>query len=283
LLAGLLVDVARSEQDIFRALLAADSARVRAGDAPELLLTKSEIELAKADAAASRAAAQQRAIQMALQQLMGVARPDTAFRVSGTLAVAPLPAFETATADSLVTAALLARPDVDAVRRRVDASTAAASLAKAMLIPVPDLALVQQRDQPFPNGQQYALGVGATIPVWNWFSGERSRAAASLEQSRVDDERTRARVVSEVIGALDQFHSATLLARRLDDRTIAKARAALETARYAYAAGAISYVDLLDAIRSDGQLRADAATAAHDYWVSAAVVMRALGRETATP
>ena len=74
-----------------------------------------------------------------------------------------------------------------------------------------------------------------------------------------------------------------MLATRLDDRTIAKARAALETARYAYAAGAISYVELLDAIRSDGQLRADAATAAHDYLVGAALVVRALGRETVTP
>ena len=93
----------------------------------------------------------------------------------------------------------------------------------------------------------------------------------------------RARVVSEVTGAVDQFRAASVLAHRLDERTVAKARVALETARYAYTAGAISYVDLLDAIRSDGQLRADAATAAHDYWVSAAAVMRALGREVPTP
>jgi cobalt-zinc-cadmium efflux system outer membrane protein len=283
LLAEALVVGARSEQGIFRALLAADSARVRAGDAPERVLAKSEIELAKADAAASRAAAALRATRMALQQLMGVAHPDTAFRVSGTLAVTPLPTFEAATTDSLVAAALHARPDVDAARKRVSASAAASSLANAMLIPVPQLALVQQRDAPFPNGQHYALGVGATVPVWNWFGGERSRASASLEQSRIDEERTRTRVIAEVTGALDQFHAAALLARRLDDGTIAKARAALETARYAYTAGAISYVDLLDAIRSDGQLRADAATAAHDYWVSAAMLVRALGRENAIP
>jgi outer membrane protein TolC len=283
LLTESLLDVARSEQGIFRALLAADSARVRAGDAPERVLAKSEIELAKADAAASRATADARAAKLALQQLMGIAHPDTAFRVSGSLTGSPMPAVEWAPAESLVAAALRMRPDVEAVRRRVDASAAAASLAKAMLIPVPQLALVQQRDQPFPNGQHYALGVSATVPVWNWLGGERSRAAASLDQSRIDEERTRARIVSEVTGALDQFHAAALLARRLDERLIAKARAALETARYAYAAGAISYVELLDAVRSDGQLRADAATAAHDYWVSAAAVMRALGRETTTP
>jgi cobalt-zinc-cadmium efflux system outer membrane protein len=283
LLAKSLFDIARSEQGIFRALLAADSARVRAGDAPERVLAKSEIELAKADAAASRAAADLRATRMALQQLMGVARPDTAFRMSGTMALAPLTAFEATTTDSLVAAALHARPDVDAARKRVDASVAALSLANALFIPVPQLALVQQRDDPFPNGQHYALGVGATVPVWNWFGGERSKASASLEQSRIEEERTRTRVIAEVTGALDQFRAAALLARRLDEGTIAKARRALETARYAYSAGAISYVELLDAIRSDGQLRADAATAAHDYWVSAALVVRALGRETVVP
>lgn len=283
LLTESLLEVARSEQGIFHALLAADSARVRAGDAPERVLAKSEIELAKADAAASRAAADVRAARLALQQLMGIARPDTAFRVSGRLAVVLMPAFDAATADSLVGVAMDARPDIDAVRKRVELSAAAASLAKAMLIPVPQLSLVQQRDAPFPNGQHYALGIGATVPVWNWFGGERTRASASLDQTRIDEERTRARVVSEVVGALDQFHSAALLATRLDERTLAKASAALETARYAYVAGAISYVELLDAIRSDGQLRADAATATHDYLVGAALVVRALGRENAVP
>ena len=84
--------------------------------------------------------------------------------------------------------------------------------------------------------------------------------------------------VEEMLGVTEQM---TENPNELE--TILTSGAALETARYAYAAGAISYVELLDAIRSDGQLRADAATAAHDYWVSAAAVMRALGRETTTP
>ena len=44
LLTESVLDVARSEQGIFRSLLAADSARVRAGDAPERVLAKSEFE-----------------------------------------------------------------------------------------------------------------------------------------------------------------------------------------------------------------------------------------------
>jgi outer membrane protein TolC len=283
LLSESLRDVARSEQGIFRDLLVADSSRVRAGDAPERILAKSEIELAKAAAATSRAEADVRAARIALQLLMGVVRPDTAFRVSGSLAIASLPPFESMRLDSLVDAALSSRPDAIAAHSRVDASAAAASFARAQLVPIPQLALVQQREEPFPNGQHYALGVAATIPVWNWFGGEHARATASLEQSRIDEERTRARIVSEVTTALDQYRAASTLARTLDPTMVAKARAALETARSAYAAGAISYVELLDALRSDGQLRVDAETVAHDYWVSAAAVQRALGRETAVP
>ena len=60
-------------------------------------------------------------------------------------------------------------------------------------------------------------------------------------------------------------------------------RTALETARFAYSAGAISYVELLDAVRTYGEIRADAATAGHDYWVSAYAVTRALDREVVQP
>ena len=185
--------------------------------------------------------------------------------------------------DDVPDSALDQRADVGAARQRTRASEAARRYATAQLLPIPELALVHQSPEPFPNGQHYALGVGAQVPVWNWFAGERARAAASLEQSRVAEVRTRAQARSDVASAINQFRAAAQLARRLDQRLLDKARGALATARYAYAAGALSYVELLDAVRTYGEIRVDAATAGHDYWVSAFAVARALDREVVTP
>ncbi len=281
-LADTLRSITREQHDIFRDLLAADSARVRAGDAPERNLVKSELELAKSDADLSRASAAVRAARLALQAAMGVARPDTGLQVTGSLAT-PSPSAMAAVPAALDDSTIAQRSDVRAAQVRTRGSEDSKRFATALLVPVPGLVLVLQRDEPFPNGQHYAFGVSAQIPLWNWFSGERERADASVEQSKVSEERVRVQAYAEVAGALDQFHSAEQLARKLDATLMAKARAALETARFAYTSGAIAYVDLLDAVRTYGEIRADAAAAGHDYWVSAYAVSRALDREVVQP
>ncbi len=278
-LADTIREITREQHDIFRDLLAADSARVRAGDIPERNLVKSELELAKADADLSRAEASVRAARIALQATMGVARLDSGFRVRGSLAPSALPSLPAALTDS----AVAHRPDVLAAEVRTRASEDSRRFATSLLVPVPGLLLVQQRDEPFPNGQHYAFGVSAQLPVWNWFSGERDRADASVKQSHVSEERVRIQASAEVASAFDQFRAAELLAQKLNASMLDKARAALETARFAYTAGAISYVELLDAVRTYGAIRADAAAAGHDYWVSAYAVSRALDREVVLP
>ena len=279
LLADTLRQIGREQHDILRDLLVADSARVRAGDMPERNMVYSELELAKSGADLARADASVRAARLALQAAMGIARPDTGLRITGTLAVRPLPALDAPGADSLIAQ----RPDVRAAEVRTQASEDSRRLATALLVPVPGLVLVQQRDQPFPNGQHYALGVGAQLPVWNWFSGERERADASVQASLVAEERVRVAASTEYAAALDAFRASEDLARKFDSGLFAKARASLETARFAYTAGAISYVELLAAVRTYGEIRTDAASTAHDYWVSASAVARALGRDLSQP
>jgi cobalt-zinc-cadmium efflux system outer membrane protein len=276
LLADSLQEVTRGERDIFADLLRADSARVRAGDAPARNLAKSELELARAEAALLQASADVRAARLALQALMGVARPDTGFRVSGSLSPHPLPALDAVVVDSVLLDSVMARrPDIGAAQSRTRASEAARHFATAQLLPVPQLALVHQAAEPFPNGRKYALGVSLEVPVWNWFSGDRGRAAASLAEARASEEQMRLMARADIATALDQFRSAAERARRFDAELLAKARGALDDARYAYHAGAISYVDLLDAVHTYGQVRADAFTAAHAYWIRAYALVRA--------
>ena len=265
ILADTMRAITREQHDIFRDLLAADSARVRAGDAPERNLVKSELELAKADAGLAQADAAVRAARLALQAAMGIARPDTGFAVRGTLAARPLPGLTALADDSIIAS----RADVRAAQARTRASEDSRRFATSLLVPVPGLMLVQQRDEPFPNGQHYAVGITAQLPVWNWFSGERERADASVRQSYVAEERVRVQAFAEVVAAVDQFHAAEQLARKLDATLLEKARTAFEN-RALCVCCRRDCVHRLARCRSHVRRdRADAATAGHDYWVSA--------------
>jgi len=58
-----------------------------------------------------------------------------------------------------------------------------------------------------------------------------------------------------------------------------KLTAALETSRFAYQQGAVSLLELLDAIRTYGDTRSEYYGAVHDYWVAAFALSRAVGED----
>jgi outer membrane protein TolC len=86
-------------------------------------------------------------------------------------------------------------------------------------------------------------------------------------------------VQGEVATALDSVRATKALAERYERGLLAKARGVLDTERYAYHAGAVSLLELLDAVRQYGNTRADYFTAVHDYWVSLAAIDRAVGQD----
>lgn len=275
LLANALRGVAREELDIVRQLLAADSTRLAHGDIPARDVAKTELELARAEAAFARAQANVHAATVGLQVLLGFARPDTAFTVAGELRYEPV----SLPVDSLSSLAVANRPDVRATEQRIAQSRALHSLAIATLFPAPTLSLVYQPSEPFASGSNYALGVGLTLPLFYWHSGERTRARAGLEQAELNRRRVSAQVYGEVATALDSLGAAKTLAERYESGLLAKARAVLETERYAYQAGAASLLDLLDAIREYADTRAEYYGAVRNYWVSLYAVDRAAGRD----
>ena len=275
LLANALRGVTREQLDIVRQLLAADSTRLAHGDIPARDVAKTELEMARAEAAFARAQANVHAASVGLQVTLGIAHPDTAFTVAGELRYEPVSLPE----DSVSSLAVANRPDVRATEQRIAQSRALHSLAIATLFPAPTLSLVYQPSQPFASGSNYALGVGFTLPLFYWNSGERTRARAGLEQAELSRRRVSTQVYGEVATALDSLRAAKGLAERYESGLLAKARAVLETERYAYQAGAASLLDLLDAIREYTDTRAEYYGAVHDYWVSVYAVDRAAGQD----
>jgi cobalt-zinc-cadmium efflux system outer membrane protein len=275
----LLADAGRrltlEQRDIFQQLLSADSVRFRVGDLPERDLVKSELEFARSEATRTRAEAGVRTARLALQALMGVTDPDTGFTVAGELAAAPRLSVPL---DSLVPLALARRPDIAAARQQVEQSRSLKALATAGLFPVPFVSLVYQ-NTPFPSGLRYAFGVTLPVPLFYWNGGERQRAGASLSAAEVSVQRARVQIESDVAVALGSFRSAQVLAARYQAGLLDKAGAALETSRFAYQQGAVSLLELLDAIRTYGETRSEYYGAVHDYWVAAFALSRAVGED----
>jgi cobalt-zinc-cadmium efflux system outer membrane protein len=281
LLAELTRALADERREIFRQLLAADSVRLRSGDLPEREVTKAELELARIDAELLRAGAQVHASRLTLQLQMGVAAPDTSFTVTGALAYQPVIVPE----DSLAVLAVRLRPDLLAARERTVQSEAIKHLAATLWLPTPQLTYSYQhggqfaRGDLFTNGSPYALGFGFTLPLFYLNGGEREKGRAGLAAAQLATARAQAQVATDIATAVDAYHSARALAERYESGLLDRARLVLETARYAYGTGAISLIELLDAIATWSDTRSAYYTALHDYWISVYAVERAVGMD----
>jgi cobalt-zinc-cadmium efflux system outer membrane protein len=275
LLADAQRQIALEQRDIFRQLLSADSIRLRAGDLPERDLVKGELEFARAESNLTRAQATARAARLVLQALMGVSQPDTAFAVTGELHAAPELAVPV---DSLLPLALATRPDMAGARERVDQTRSLKGLAVAGLFPVPVVSVVYQ-NAPFESGLRYAFGIALPVPLFYWNGGERQRADAGVAAADVALQRVRVQIAADVAVALGNFRAARVLAERYQKGLLDKATTVLQTSRFAYQQGAISLLELLEAIRTYGETRAEYYGAVHDYWLAAFALSRAVGAE----
>src|SRR2546425_5423768 len=271
--------LARDRREIFRQLLEADSVRLRSGDVPRREVIKAELEYARAAADLLRADAQVHATRFALQLLMGVGAPDTTLAVTADLAYRPV----AVPVDSL-SALAASRPDVRGAEARVAQSAALSKLAATLWIPLPEVTLSHSKGpfasgDLFSNGTANAIGFGFTVPLLYWNGGERERTRAGLQQAEVWTRRVQAQVATDVATALDAYRSARGLAERYEGGLLAQADSVLETARYAYRRGALSLIDLLDAIRTYADTRADYDIAVHNYWVSVYALDHAVGKD----
>ena len=256
-------------------LLVADSARVRAGDAPARNLIRSEVELARADAENARADVDVQTARGTLQALMGMARPDTGFVAIGSLdyRAFPLPH------DSLPVLALQGRPDLNAAEQRVEASRGVQRLAASLVLSPPVVSYVRQYTGPFESGHFYSLGFSFDLPLLNLRGGERERAAAGTATAEFARDRTRIAVQRDVAAATAEFRIQRALVERYESGVLRRMDEGLAAVRYAYSRGASSLLDVLDAERSSQEVRSDYVIALHDYWVSVYALNAAVGRD----
>ena len=265
LLADARTGITAARRELVRQLVASDSARVRAGDLPERALIRSQVELIRADAELARNRVDAQAARLQLQGLMGVAHPDTALALVGTLRYADVPLV---TSDSALAFGVSQRPDVVAAQTRLSLAAAAQGLAAASVIPIPQLSIVHQFGAPFESGSFTALGIGFELPILTQYGGLRDRAAAGRMAAEVARQRAQSQAERDVSSTRAEYLAQCALVQRYEAGVVPRVEENVQATRYAYTRGAASLLEVLDALRAQQDVLTDYYSALHDYWVS---------------
>jgi len=170
-----------------------------------------------------------------------------------------------------------ARPDVLAADADLRAAEANLKLQRALRVPDPTVQVDYERN-PVPPGppppDTFGVGVSFPLPIWNRNSGAIHAAEAAREQSEVALGKARAQAMFDMTNAQIAYHEASQRSRRYQQQIGPQASQVRESVSFAYEKGGASLVDLLDAERTDNDVRLATAQALSDT-ASAAADLRA--------
>lgn len=239
------VDLRQHELDLV-------SAQRRSGAATELDTARAETELASAEADTEAVAVRRESLQDALAVLVG--EPASSFAVPPSIAdigLPPVPA-------GLPSRLLERRPDVAAAERSLAAANARIGVAKAAFFP----AISLTGSAGFDSGETNRL-LGADSRIWSigpalylpLFQGGRNRAALARSEAAYDESVAIYR--QQVLVAFREVQEALTTLRLLSAQSSAQGRAvggakrAASLAQTRYRAGYVSYLEVIDAQRTE--------------------------------
>ncbi len=256
------VDQLKAASAFLDDLAQAQEARYKAGDIgrPDLLQTQVEHREFLNDL--SRAEDDAEAARYALSTFLGRNRGQTGFVVRGELKQVPrdyqLP--------GLIAESLQKRADLVALRHSRDSAQSGLKMAKAAVIPDVDLSLSYGYNSsvpdnhpvdPTPGFHQLTLGVGIPLPLWDHGQAAIPKAEAAAEQAQAQLMAAELHAEVDIRTADGQYRSALRRVASFDDGILKDADELLEARRYGYRRGANSLLDLIEAQRSDNQIRQD--------------------------
>jgi cobalt-zinc-cadmium efflux system outer membrane protein len=243
--------------------------RNRAGDlsdsdTKQILINAEQYQLQADSAKAS--AAQARA---QLEVLLGIPGPAGGWVPADTLEkLANLSATQAAMAP-----AVGERPDVLAADADLRSADANVKLQKALRVPDPTFLLEYERN-PLPPGppppDTFGVGVTFPLPIWNRNSGNIKAAEAAREQSALALGKARAQAMFDITNAQIAYGEASQRWQRYQTQIGPQAAQVRESVSFAYEKGGASLVDLLDAERTDNDVRVATAQALSDTASAAA-------------
>jgi cobalt-zinc-cadmium efflux system outer membrane protein len=228
-------------------------ARFKAGDISDS--DKKQIEINAEQYALQAKSAEATAVQarIAVEVLMGVSLPKGHWEPSGALdqlVQTPVPTNQVPTPEAT-------RPDVLAAEADLKSAKANLQLQKAIRIPDPTV-LVQYEHQPpsgGPPADTVGLGVSFPLPLWNLNGGNIRAARASVDQYALAFGKVKTQMAADIANAESEYAEAHARWLSYRDQTAPKSAKVREAVAFAYEKGGASLVDLLDAERTDNDVR----------------------------
>jgi cobalt-zinc-cadmium efflux system outer membrane protein len=184
-----------------------DSARrlVDAGDAPEIDLLRTEVEVRRALNRVRQAEAGVQGAIRAPALLVG-APADATLVATGPLLLEGVPG----TPEQLASGARANRPDLRVTEAAIEGARAGRALVEAeRFLPAVTLSASYGEGLEFDSRARMALfGVSIPLPFWNRREGDLQTAQADVAKLEAERERVLARIDKEVVAALRQFAAA---------------------------------------------------------------------------
>ncbi|MCW5979657.1 MAG: TolC family protein [Bryobacteraceae bacterium] len=252
-------------------------ARKEVGAVPQVDVLRAQVEVADARVALERTHGLARVARGALNTAMGL-RVETPVAVEGASGRIVPPA-EINVAEALENA-LLARPELKAVREHLEVARSGVAGARSAFGPkIRGEAGFGWRDETFyPNDKDWSVGVSLELPLFTGFANKHRLAQRKHELSREEAELERAiqNVQLEVWSAhskLVETHAAFLATEPL----VREARESLRLATERYEVGAGTINDLLDAEAALARAEAMRAEAEWGYQIAHSTFRRSVG------
>jgi cobalt-zinc-cadmium efflux system outer membrane protein len=237
--------------------------RFKAGDLSDSDRKQIEINAGQYELQAKAAEAAAIQARVAVEALMGVKEPKGQWRpaesIESLMASPPSPP----TARAITGAA---RSDVLAADGDLQSAEANLRLQKALRVPDPTILVEVEHNPPVggPPVDTIGIGVSFPLPLWNRNGGAIKAAQANLEQSEIALGRVRAQVVADISDAQAGYREARARWERYRDDLAPKSTQVRESVAFAYEKGGASLVNLLDAERTDNEVRLARAQAMSD-------------------
>jgi len=277
----LLIDVLRQNVASARDTVEITKARLAAGVATSLDVSRAEALRAAAEAALPNVEAALKQTIHRLSVLVGTA-PETL--TAELLAPRPIPTAPPRVIVGLPSELLLRRPDVRQAERRLATATAAIGVATAELYPKISLTgafgLDSLGSADFLKWESRAWSLGPSIR-WPIFSGGRIRAQIAVQNAQ--QEQALAYYERSVLVALEDVENALVAYLREGDRgrhleeAASENRKAVALADDLYKKGLTSFIDVLDAQRALYATESELARSRADVTLNLVALYKSLG------
>lgn len=142
------------------------------------------------------------------------------------------------------------RPELKSFQEMVRKTEIDYSLAKQEYLP--DFMIKYKRQESNGKPGSWAGMIGVTVPLWFWEKQDSfvKEAQANVGVVKAEYQAQENMVLFEVRSSYARFDAAKKLVKIYETGVLPQAQAALETARRGYETGLLSFLDLLDSVRS---------------------------------